>query len=199
MIIFVLIALLFIYYLFSVTELKFYEELFSQTKKYETSYKRDSIIVYDSIVDLSGIMSDPYKFAYTINLGEYDSIYYFGEYPLLVQVKDNKPELYEAYRKYYNSIFVNINTLFALTDKHYYIVYALYKHGKVKFIKSLNTSNNLRVSPYFIMLRNKQEFLISGRNYEQKNKSVISYVTLEPIDSIYRIKTSEPIDSAAIK
>ncbi|MEZ5037270.1 MAG: hypothetical protein R2760_07250 [Chitinophagales bacterium] len=162
----------------------FYADLFLLTKDYKTYFVKDTVIVYDSVIDISGIKSDPYSFEYTINLGEYDSVYYFGEYPMPKQVQYTKTELYDDYKKFYNNIFYNINSYRAFMNKNYYVVYALYKNGKISFCKSKHTINNVRVLGDNFMLRNSQKTIVHGMNFKQKNGNIDSEVSFECVDGI---------------
>ncbi len=166
----------------SIAGIEFHNEVYNESKKYQVYYKRDSIIDEGRVIDLSGIKSDYYQFAYTMNTGKYDSVFYLGEYPLPTQVKKIKPELYDAYNKFYNDILYNLNSYSVFMNKAHYIAFATYKNNNVHFLKIKTTSTNLRISPSFIMLRNKQNFIVRGKNYEQKDKSIISYVRFEPFD-----------------
>ncbi len=188
---------IYVFCFFSTKKMPFYKDLYLLSKDYKTHFVKDTVMVYDSIVDISGIKSNPYSFKYTIDLGEYDSVYYFGEYPIPVQVKDNRPELYDLYTKFYNNLFCKINSYWAFMNENYYVVYALYKNGDVSFCKLKHTTNNIRVLGDNFILRNKQKFIINGMNYKQRDGSIDGEIYFESVDSIYKVRESKPIDSTA--
>ncbi|QQR98217.1 MAG: hypothetical protein IPK18_01370 [Sphingobacteriales bacterium] len=89
------IYVLYILFSNSVKNIEFYNEIYSISEKYSLHHQSDTFDIGDSNVILSHIVSDRYSFEYSLNTGKYDSIFYFGEYPLPVQVKNIKPELYD--------------------------------------------------------------------------------------------------------
>ncbi|MBL0286726.1 MAG: hypothetical protein IPQ19_04745 [Bacteroidetes bacterium] len=83
------------------------------------------MVIYRDTVDLSCTRSSKYKLKYTAELEKYDSIYYFGEYPLIEDLKDTKPNLYEKYKSFHNSLFDFYNTFLSYFGKNHHVVYVL--------------------------------------------------------------------------
>src|SRR4051812_31979677 len=84
---FLIVLLLIWNHYFGTDNLTFYKELYSYSKQFKLFYKRDSTTMSDTI-----LQSNPYKFKYTMNLGKYDSIYCYGRYPSLEEVKRITPQ-----------------------------------------------------------------------------------------------------------
>ncbi len=199
---FTLLAIILIYSVYTFNKiptknLKIHDELYSIAKEYPTKYTVDTFKTDDSVFIFSGIKSKRYSFVYEMNAQEYDSIFYFGEYPDLGMVKYHRPDLYNSYGKYFSAIFYNLNSYGVFLDKHFYDVYALYKNGNVTFCKTRFQLNHISIDPYFTMFRNKQKFNVNGVNYFNNNKLSCS-LHFYPVDSLFRKVekiTTEPAEA----
>jgi hypothetical protein len=183
----ILVLIFFAYHFFKMPtkDLKIYSDINTITKAYPMFNKTDTFFIGDSLRIIQHRISDDYSFVYEMNTGEYDSIYYFGLYPSLGIVDHWKLDFYKACKKDYRHITSKINA--RIMDSNFCYLYALYKNGKISYCKTRNRANVVRISPYYIMFRNKQKFVVSGRNYENY-KAKFADIYFEPMDSMYSTK-----------
>ena len=171
-----------IFRFFSTKNIQLYNDLNLITKDFKTSFQKEVMVFYGDTVDLSCTRSSKYKLKYTAELGKYDSIYYFGEYPLIEDLKDTKPNLYEKYESFHNSLFDFYNTFLSYFGKNHYVVYVLYKNGKIEFCKTKNTTGSIRILGNNFMIKNKQKYIVHVINYKQADGSIVGEVRLKEVD-----------------
>lgn len=180
----IFIAIKLIFFPRALCNIPIYIDLNKITKQFTVKYINDSIIIDGDLLDISGIKSDSFEFEYHVDLDNYDSILFLGEYPDLRKFKKKLPNLYDRYESFYSGLYVYLNSSLYLICHSYYIAFGVYKHGKIKFKTSLTSNTSpLIINEGFAIYRNHERVKIKGQNYQNKNGNITSIIEIFPTDS----------------